>query len=122
MAGRFARPFSFGLLKRDLGEAAQLARMQALRFLQLETFERPDPDLEVLADALAVELAGHAGELDLAMQRLVGNAKQRAVGNPKREAVGGDRRRLHIERDRARLRQAADDRAIADLPVAVVDA
>jgi hypothetical protein len=91
------------LLKRDLGEAAQLARMQPLGFLLLEPLQRLEADLEMLADALAIELAGHARELDLAMQRLVGDAQQRTVGHPEAIAVGGDRRRFHVERDGARL-------------------
>jgi hypothetical protein len=51
------------LLESDLGETSELARMQALPILGLELFQRPQPDLEVLADALAIEFAGHAGEL-----------------------------------------------------------
>src|SRR5450755_37868 len=58
------------LLKRDLGEAAQLARMQAFRFLVLEPLQRRQADLKMLADALAVEFAGHARELDFAVQWL----------------------------------------------------
>jgi len=50
-------------LERDLGETSELARMQAFPILGLELFQRPQPDLEMLADALAIELAGHAGEL-----------------------------------------------------------
>ncbi len=77
----------------------------------------------MLADALPVELSRHAGELDLAMQRLVGDAQQRSIGHAKAEAVGGNGGRFHVERDGAGLRQAADDRRIvAELPVAVVDA
>ena len=37
--------------------------MQALAILGLELFQRLQPDLKVLADALAIEFAGHAGEL-----------------------------------------------------------
>ena len=48
--------------------------MQPLAFLGLQLFERLQADLEMLADALAVEFAGHAGELDLAVQWLVGDA------------------------------------------------
>jgi len=57
------------LLKRDLGEAPQLARMQPFSFLGLELFQRSKTDLKMLADALAVEIVGHAGQFDLAMQR-----------------------------------------------------
>jgi hypothetical protein len=41
------------LLERDLGEASEFARMQALPFLGLELFRRLQADLEMLADALA---------------------------------------------------------------------
>jgi hypothetical protein len=62
------------------------------------------------ADAAAAELAGHAGELDLAVRRLVGHAQQRAMGTHlEAETVGGDGGRLHVEGDGARLRQPADD-------------
>src|SRR5579871_4019190 len=91
------------LLKRHLREAPQLARMQSLRLLMLQPLQRLQPDLEMLPDALAVELACHSGELDLAVQRLVGDAEQGAVGHAEAIAVGGDRRRLHVECDRARL-------------------
>jgi len=62
------------LLKRDFGETPELARMQPLQLLFPQPLERPQADLEMLADALAVEVARHAGELDLAIQRLVGDA------------------------------------------------
>src|SRR5690348_9248425 len=72
---RFAAPAD--LLERHLGEASQLARMEPLGLLQLQLIERQQAALEVLLDALAIEFAGHAGELDLAMQRLVGHGEQR---------------------------------------------
>jgi len=59
------------LLKRDFGKASELARMQTLGFLLLEPFERFQADLEMLTDTSPVEFAGHAGELDFAVQRLV---------------------------------------------------
>mgnify|MGYP003694090083 CR=1 FL=1 len=67
--------------------------MQALGFLVLEPFERLQADLEMLTDASPVEFAGHAGELDFAVQRLVGDAQQSAVGDAEAIAVGGNRRR-----------------------------
>src|SRR5579883_1063743 len=109
-------------LKRHFRKAPQLARMQPLRFLVLEPLQRLQPDLEMLSDTLAIELARHARELDLAMQRLVGDAQQRAVGHAEAVAVGGDRGGLHVERDRARLRHAPDHLGAADFPIAVVDA
>jgi hypothetical protein len=51
------------LLECDLGETSELARMQAFPILGLQLFQRLQPDREVLADALAIEFAGHAGEL-----------------------------------------------------------
>jgi hypothetical protein len=40
----------------------------------------------VLVDALAVKVVGHAGQLDLAVQRLVAHAQQGAVGHAEAEA------------------------------------
>jgi hypothetical protein len=59
------------LLERDLGKAPQLARMQPFSFLGPELFQGSKADLKMLADAAAVEVPGHAGQFDLAMQRLV---------------------------------------------------
>src|SRR4029453_2203945 len=101
--GVHAHPFavpSRGLLKCDFGKASELARMQALGFLVLEPLERLQADLEMLTDASPVEFAGHAGELDFAVQRLVGDAQQGAVGNAEAIAVGGNRRGLHVEGER----------------------
>src|SRR5258706_14035781 len=94
------------LLERNLDKASQLARMQALRLLGFELFQRLQADLAMLADALAVEFAGHAGELDFAMEGLVRHAQQGAVGSAEAKAVAGDCCRLHVQRDGARRRQA----------------
>jgi hypothetical protein len=64
--------------------------MQAFRFLRLELLQRLQADFEMLADAAAVEFAGHAGKLDLTVEGLVGHAQQGAVGDAEAEAVGGD--------------------------------
>src|ERR1700730_14285285 len=72
-----------GLLKRHLGKVAQLARMQPFALVRLQFFQRVEADLEMLPDTLAVELARHAGKLDLAVQRFVGDAQQRPVGHTK---------------------------------------
>src|SRR5437764_15379693 len=90
------------LLKSDLGKAAQLARMQPLRFLVFEPLQRLQADLKMLTDALAVEFAGHPGELDFAVKRLVRDAEQGAIGNAETITVGSDGCRLHVQRDRAR--------------------
>ena len=66
-----------------------------------ELFHCPQPDLEVLVDLRLVKSRSHAGELELAMQRLVGDAEQGAVGYAEAEAVGGDGGRFHVERDGA---------------------
>src|SRR4029077_14960846 len=102
-----------------LGKAPELPRVQPFPFLRLELLQRLETDLEVLSVSLGRELAGHARELDLAMQRLVRHAKQCAVGNPKTKAVRSDGGRFHVERDCTRLRQSADDGGmVAELPIA----
>ncbi len=63
------------LLECDLGKASELARMQAFPLLGLKLFQRLQANLKVLADALPVEFAGHASELDFTMKRLVRDAK-----------------------------------------------
>ena len=65
--------------------------MQAFPFLGLELFQRPQPDLEMLANALAIEFAGHTGELYFTMEGLIRDAEQRAVWYAEAKAVGGDR-------------------------------
>jgi hypothetical protein len=62
------------LLKREFGKASELARMQTLGFLVFEPLERLQADLQVLADALPVEFAGHARELDFTVKRLIRDA------------------------------------------------
>ena len=57
-------------------------------------------------DRPLVEGVGLAGQLDLAVERLVGDAQQRAVGHAEAIALGGDGRRFHVDRDRARLVEA----------------
>ena len=49
--------------------------MQAFPILGLELFQRPQPDLEMLADALPIEFAGHAGELYFTMEGLIRDAE-----------------------------------------------
>ena len=84
--------------------------MQPFTFLRLQLLQRLETDLEVLSDPLAVEFAGHARELDLAMQRLVRDAKKRAVGDAETKAVCSDGGRFHVKCDRTRLRKLADYR------------
>ena len=82
--------------------------------------EGRDADPQVLADRALVEGVGLAGQLDLAVQRLVGDAEQGPVGHPEAVALGGDgadsmsmaTARLWLKRKRRRTE--------AKLPVAVV--
>src|SRR3546814_5732890 len=67
------------LLESHFGKASELARMQPFPLQRLELFQRLQPDVQMLAHALPVELARHAGELDLPVQRLVGDAQQGAI-------------------------------------------
>ena len=61
--------------------------------------EGPQPNLEMLLDALAVKFAGHSCEFDLPVQGLIGNTQQRAVRHAKAETVRGNGGQLHIECD-----------------------
>ena len=96
--------------------------MQAFPILGLELFQRLQPDREMLPDALAIEFTSHTGELEFTVEGLIRNPEKGTVWHAEAKAVGSDRCRLHVERDRARLRQASDDGGVTDLPVAVVDA
>src|SRR5690606_28000443 len=109
-------------LERHLGEAAQLARMEPLHALIAQRLERPDADLQVLVDPFAVEARRHAGQLQLAMQRLVGDAEEGAVGHPEAKAVRRDGGALHVQRHRPAAIEALDQRGVRlQLPIAVVD-
>src|SRR3546814_2462095 len=70
--------------------AAQLARVQALRRHGAQLLHGAQADLQVLVDLALVEGRRHAGQLQLAVQRLVGDAEQRPVGHTEAEAVGGE--------------------------------
>ena len=72
------------------------------------------------ATARLVEGVGGARQLDLAVQRLVGDAQQRAVGHPQADSLGGDRAALHVDGDGARQVDAPPLLGVAQLPVAVV--
>src|SRR5256885_14967496 len=84
--------------------------MQPFSVLGLELFQCSKADLKMLADAVAVEVSGHAGQFDLAMQRLVRYAKQGSVRYAEAEPLGGHRSPFHVEGDGTRLRQAPDGR------------
>src|SRR5664280_3748555 len=68
-----------GLLEGDLGEAAELAAMQLIDSPVAQQFDGPHADAQMLVDPLSIEMVRHAGQLDLAVQRLVADAQQRAV-------------------------------------------
>jgi hypothetical protein len=109
---------------------ATSAKLRSLRLCRRDaparssSMARPYADAQVLVDALAVEVVGHAGQLDFAVQRLVAHAQQRAVGHAEAEAVGGDGGAFHVQRHRAALAEAALAACVAgqQLPVAVVGA
>src|SRR6476660_6510852 len=103
--------------ERRLVEGAQLARMQRLP-AHAQEIERLEADLEVLSHRALVEGVGGARQLDLAVQRLVGDAQQRAIGHPQPVAVGGDRAALHVDRNRTGEVDAAPLLGVAQLPVA----
>ena len=88
--------------------------------LAAQDVERRKADHQVLADRALVEGVGGAGQLDLAMQRLVGDAEQRAVGHAQPVALRRDGAALHVDRDGARQVDLAPLLAPAQLPVAVV--
>jgi hypothetical protein len=66
-----------------------------------------DADAQVLVHPFTVEMVGHAGQLDFAMQWFVAHAQQRAIGHPKAKAVGGNGGAFHVQRHGAALAQAA---------------
>ena len=111
------------LLKCDFDKAPKLTGMQLLPLLRFQFIERVEAYLKMLADPSTVEFTSYAGELDLSMQRFVRDAERRAVGHAKAETIRCDGGELHVKRDGARLRQAANGRdVVAELPISVVDA
>ena len=93
--------------------------METVAFLA-EPIERLDPDPEMLPDRAFVKGIGGAGQLELAVERLVADAQQGAVGNPKAVALRRDGRRFHVDRDRPALVEAQRGERVAKLPIAVV--
>ena len=108
-----------GLAERRLVEAPELAAVKRIA-LALEHAERLDSDPQVLADRPVVESVGLAGQLELAVERLVRHAQQGPVGDAEAIALGRDRRRFHVDRDRAALVEAPRREGVAKLPIAVV--
>ena len=118
-AEAIARRHTRGLSERRFVEGSQLSRMQAVTAL-LEQIECGKADLQMLGDRRLVESVGRPWQLDLAMQRLVGDAKKRAVGHPQAKALGRNRAALHVDGDGAREVDALAFLREAKLPVAVV--
>lgn len=56
----------------------------------LKLLDGGEADAEMFAHGTLVEGIRGAGQFDLAMQRLVGNAEQRAVGHPEAKALRRD--------------------------------
>src|SRR5688500_8293339 len=74
-----------------LVERPELAAVQ-LRPFAPQLVARLDADPHMLADRALVEAVGLAGELQLAVERLVRDAEQRAIGDAEAIALAGDGR------------------------------
>ena len=104
---------SIRLRRRERGTNAAAARrsseLAAVERVALELQQRDglDPDAQMLADRPLVEGVGLAGQLKLAVERLVRHAQQRPIGHAEAVALRGDGRRFHVDRDRAALVEAA---------------
>src|SRR5262245_45506774 len=105
--------------ERRLVETSELARMQRVA-ARAQEIERLQADLQMLGDGALVKGIGGAGQLDLAVERLVRYAQQRAVGYAQAEALGGDGAAFHIDGDGAREVDASALLREAQFPVAVV--
>ena len=79
--------------------------MQAFAFT-LQKVQRLDADAQMLADRTLVKGIGLPGQLELAVERLVGDAKQSPLRHAEAITLRGDRRRFHVDRDRAALVEA----------------
>ena len=73
------------LLKRHFRKAAQLAAVQLGGAALAQDLDGAHADAQVLVDALAVEVVGHAGQLDLAVQRLVAHSQPGPEAHTKKE-------------------------------------
>src|SRR3569623_2170865 len=94
------------LPERRLVEAPELARVQRAQ-LAAQQVDRLEADAQVLAHRALVEARGGAGQLDLAVQRLVGDAQQGAVGHAQAIALRRQRGALHVDGDAAAEAAAA---------------
>src|SRR5690606_11048100 len=85
------------LTERGFVEAAQLARVQRLHLIAQQIQGR-QADAQVLVHRSLIEGVGGAGQLDLAVQRLVRYAQQGAVGYAQTITLGGDGAAFHVHR------------------------
>ena len=92
-----------GSEERRLVKRPQFPAVDAFQRGGAEQFHRADSDHQVAPDLGFIEIRCHAGQLEFAVQRFVGDTEQRAVGHPEPEPVRRDGRAFHVERDRARL-------------------
>src|SRR3546814_901743 len=90
------------LPERRLVEGAQFPAVE-LGALVAHRFACADADLEVRGDRFLVETVRLPGQLEFAVEWLVADAEQGAIGDAETIALRGDRRRLHVDADRARL-------------------
>ena len=84
--------------------------MQAFPILGLELFQRLQPDREMLPDALAIDFASHAGELDFTMGGVSETQGRVPYGTRKRKplaAIAVDSMSSAIARDCDRRRMMA---------------
>jgi hypothetical protein len=78
------------------------------------------PIAQMLADRALVEGAGRPGQLDLAVQLLVGDAEQGAVGHPQPVTLRGQRSALYVDGDGPRQVDVPPLLRSPQLPIAVV--
>src|SRR3954447_19949046 len=100
-------------------EASQLAGMQG-RALAPQDVERGQANLKVLANSPLVKGIRRTRQLDLSMQRLVGNTEQRPIRHPQPVALRRNRAALHVHSDGPGQIDPPSLLRPAQLPVAIV--
>src|SRR5205814_9419068 len=83
---------------RWLVEASELACME-LRGLGPQELDCRQADHQMFAHRTVIEGVGGTWQLDLPMERLVGNAKQRAIGHAQAISLCRHRARFHVDRN-----------------------
>lgn len=89
-----------GLSERWFVKGAQLTRMEAIAF-GAQQVDGANTDLQMLGDRPFIEAVRLAGQLNLAVQRLVRDAEQRTVRHTEAVTLRGDGGALHINCYRA---------------------